>query len=163
MLLSKLNKTISSKTHNNSIILYTTIPVTYFHILSTPSWDALTINWCLCGTIARSVTKSTWEWLWAESVYVSVPLGAKVDDEDEAAEELDDWGVGVHISLNTSTPSMIFDLKSEKKVQMRGRHKRFSYYTCKYRGRSRGGSVGSDEPPWRLRPHIQIMCLSGLL
>ena len=40
--------------------------------------------------MARSVTKSMWEWLWAESVYISVPLGAEVDDEDEAAEELAD-------------------------------------------------------------------------
>ena len=92
--------------------MYMIVPVTYFHILSTPSWDALTMNWCLCGTMARSVTKSTWEWLWVESVYISVPLGAEVDDA-EAGEvaELADWGAGVHISLNTSTPSMIFDLK----------------------------------------------------
>lgn len=81
---------------------------TYFHILSTPSCDALTMNWCLWGTTAKSVTKSTWEWLWAESTYVSVPVGAAEVDGEEA--EFADWGLWVHISLNTSTPSMIFDL-----------------------------------------------------
>ena len=40
--------------------------------------------------MARSVTKSTWEWLWAESAYVSVPLGAEGDEEEEGAEELAD-------------------------------------------------------------------------
>ena len=80
----------------------------------TPSCDELTMNCCcLYGTTAKSVTKSTWRLECAASAY---PASAEDDENCPVEEEVGEFPVDVVIiSINTSTPSIIFDLEIKKK------------------------------------------------
>ena len=77
----------------------------YFHSFKTPSCDALTINcWFLYGTMSRSVMKSTWECMWADSGCWESGEAAPLPGDTEEDQT----------SLKTSTPSMILDLHEHK-------------------------------------------------